>query len=321
MAEVTEGLYFSDVFKTELEQYMSREPVTVLAGSGTARTLVLGEVFGKITKGAAVVAADEGNTGNGAAGAVTLGTKAKVGAYSLECISIADPTAGAAVGAAVAGNTGNGTITAAPTVGAGAKVGVYRAVCIEPATDLGKFTVENPDGVTVGVATVGTEFVGGGLTFTIADGDTDFVSGDSFTITVASVPGNGGVFAVFDPDGYRLADLSVGVAYAGDHINFTLADGTTDFAVGDALTVTVAAGSGKVVALDLTAVNGAQDAAGIMAAGVTAAVGTDAPGVGVVRDASFAPSKLTWPAGITNGQKTAALAQLAALSLIAREEA
>src|SRR5512138_2169482 len=50
-------------------------------------------------------------------------------------------TKGAATGAALAGNTGNGTITGAPVVGAAAKPGVYRVVCIEPATDAGKFSV------------------------------------------------------------------------------------------------------------------------------------------------------------------------------------
>lgn len=97
-------------------------------------------------------------------------------------------TKGAATGAAVAGNTGDGTITASPTVGAGAKVGVYRLVCIEPATNLGKFEVEDPDGNVIGVATVGTQFTTH-LTFTIADGAQDFVSGDQFTITVAAGSG------------------------------------------------------------------------------------------------------------------------------------
>lgn len=97
-------------------------------------------------------------------------------------------TKGAATGAAVAGNTGNGTITAAPTVGQAAKPGVHRLVCIEPATDGGKFTVHDPDGVLVGVATVGVEFTTH-LTFTIADGSTDFAAGDTFTITVAAGSG------------------------------------------------------------------------------------------------------------------------------------
>lgn len=96
---------------------------------------------------------------------------------------------GTATPAAVAGNSGNGTL-ATVTVSGAAKAGVYRAVCIEPGTDAGKFSVEDPDGVTVGVATAGVAFTGGGLTFTIADGTTDFAAGDSFTITVASGSGS-----------------------------------------------------------------------------------------------------------------------------------
>ncbi len=94
-------------------------------------------------------------------------------------------TKGAATPAAVAGNTGDGTIGAV-TVGAAAKPGVYRLTCIEPATDAGKFAVEDPDGIEVGVATVAVAFSGGGLGFTIADGAADFVAGDAFTITVAA---------------------------------------------------------------------------------------------------------------------------------------
>ncbi len=97
-------------------------------------------------------------------------------------------TKGAATPAAVAGNTGDGTIGAV-TVGAAAKPGVYRLVCIEPATDAGKFSVEDPDGIEVGVATVAVAFSGGGLGFTIADGAADFVAGDAFTITVAAGSG------------------------------------------------------------------------------------------------------------------------------------
>ncbi len=96
-------------------------------------------------------------------------------------------TKGAATAAAVAGNTGDGTIGAV-TVGAAAKPGLYRLVCIEPAVNGGKFTVEDPDGILIGVATVGVEFTTQ-LTFTIADGATDFAAGDSFTITVAAGSG------------------------------------------------------------------------------------------------------------------------------------
>lgn len=95
---------------------------------------------------------------------------------------------GTAVGAAVAGNTGNGTITASPTVGAGARVGIYRLICVEPGTNVGTFEMEDPDGNILGRAVVAVEAVLGGLTFTIADGATDFVVGDMFTITVSGAP-------------------------------------------------------------------------------------------------------------------------------------
>lgn len=132
-------------------------------------------------------------------------------------------TKGAATGAAVAGNTGNGTITAAPTVGAAAKVGVYRLVCIEPATDLGKFTVQDPDGILIGVATVGTEFTTH-LTFTIADGSTDFASGDSFTITVAAGSGKWVQLALAGTDGSEdAAGVLVLDATAPDGIDVTAA--------------------------------------------------------------------------------------------------
>jgi hypothetical protein len=92
---------------------------------------------------------------------------------------------GAATPAAVAGNTGTGTIGAV-TVLAGSKPGVYRLTCIEPGTDAGKFLLTDPDGLEIGVATVAVAF-SNKLGFTIADA-TDFVAGDSFTITVAAKP-------------------------------------------------------------------------------------------------------------------------------------
>jgi hypothetical protein len=127
-------------------------------------------------------------------------------------------TLGAATAAAVAGNTGNGAFGSV-TVGATAKAGVYRLTCIEPASNAGKFQVEDPDGITVGVATVAVEFVGGGLTFTIADGATDFVSGDSFTVTVAS---GSGKLKVVDKDATDGSKKAVAILY--DDVDASAAD-------------------------------------------------------------------------------------------------
>lgn len=101
--------------------------------------------------------------------------------------------AGTAVAAAVAGNTGNGTCGAV-TVSAGAKAGVYTLTILEPGSNVGAFVVEDPDGIPIGNGDVATAFSAGGLAFTLADGATDFVAGDQFTITVTlSAGGDRGV--------------------------------------------------------------------------------------------------------------------------------
>lgn len=83
-----------------------------------------------------------------------------------------------------AGNGGDGTVTDAPAVAAGAKAGRYVITIVEPATNLGEFIVEDPDGINVGQGIVGTEFTIAGITATVADGATDFVAGDRLYIDV-----------------------------------------------------------------------------------------------------------------------------------------
>jgi hypothetical protein len=92
--------------------------------------------------------------------------------------------AATASSAALGTNTGNGTMGAI-TVTAGAKQGNYVLTIIEPGANVGTFTVVDPDGVQIGDGAVASAFSAGGLAFTLADGATDFVAGDSFTITVA----------------------------------------------------------------------------------------------------------------------------------------
>jgi hypothetical protein len=72
----------------------------------------------------------------------------------------------------------------AVTVSGTAKAGVYKLVILEPGTNLGDFSVEDPSGVIVGYGVVASAFSGGGLAFTLADGSTDFAGGDAFDITV-----------------------------------------------------------------------------------------------------------------------------------------
>lgn len=94
---------------------------------------------------------------------------------------------GEALAEASTGNTGDGTMSSV-TLGAGAKEGDYTLTCLEPAAGAGVFSIEDPEGVTIGTAEVGAAF-SGAVNFTISAGSADFVAGDLFTITVSAGSG------------------------------------------------------------------------------------------------------------------------------------
>jgi hypothetical protein len=71
-----------------------------------------------------------------------------------------------------------------------------------------------------------------------------------YTLKCITAASNAGTFAVYDPQGRRMADLTANVDYDNGHFKVRIADGSADFAVGDTFTVTVAAGSGKYRAYD-----------------------------------------------------------------------
>lgn len=139
----------------------------------------------------------------------------------------------------------------------------------------------------------------------------------AYTIKCIAAASDGGRFAVLDPLGRKIDDALVGVAYAGE-VGFTIADGSTDFAVGDTFILDVAAGSGQYKALDLSATDGTQTAVAVAMQHATTGSGETAQTVVVVRDAELKLDMLAWPSGITTDQKNAALAKLAEVGLIAR---
>lgn len=91
---------------------------------------------------------------------------------------------GTATSAATAGNTGDGAMGAITVTGP-ARRGRYKLLIVEPGSNVGQFALFDPDGVLVAKGTVASAFSAGGLAFTLADGATDFVSGDSFSIDVS----------------------------------------------------------------------------------------------------------------------------------------
>lgn len=126
------------------------------------------------------------------------------------------------------------------------------------------------------------------------------------------------VFSVLDPSGGRLGDATVGSAYANDHLAFTIVQGTAaDFVFGDNLTVSVAPGSGQYVQFDPDAADGSQIASAILFGDADAASAPVAAAV-TARLTTVTKAELTWPAGITDGEKAAALASLADRTIIAR---
>ena len=80
--------------------------------------------------------------------------------------------------------TGNGTMGAI-TVSKLAKTGVYTLRIVKAVANAGDFTVTDPTGVVIGAGSVAVACVAGPLSFTLADGATDFVVGDTIAITVA----------------------------------------------------------------------------------------------------------------------------------------
>lgn len=97
----------------------------------------------------------------------------------------AEVAAGTA-GDLVTGGSGAETISAyALAAGGPAKIGNYRATCII-AGATGQFAVTDPNGTLVGIATVGTTFAGGGITFLITDSGGDPEVGDYFVLPVAA---------------------------------------------------------------------------------------------------------------------------------------
>lgn len=173
-------------------------------------------------------------------------------------------TAGVTTGQAFSG-TGNGVLTFAnPAVSAKVKDGVYTAVCVTAAANGGTFRIEDPAGKFIGNAVVGSAF-NKEIKFTIADGSTDFVVGDSFELTIAA-DSDDFQFVAFNPADTGGAEIPAAIAIYGAT---TPADATARIAI-------------------------------------------------IRRDAEVKGPCIEWPAGITATQKADAIQALEDLGIIVR---
>lgn len=250
--------------------------------------------------------------------------------------------------------TGNGTMTNVRP-GPYCQTGDYVVACTAAATNGGTFSVTAPDGtalppltLTVGSGAA-TNYTSNHIDFTITDGSTNFGVGATFTIAVTAggtptvvgtgtgtlgsislgpnaqhgtyrlqctaTASNGGTFAVIAPDGTCLPDATVGTAFVSKHINFTIADGGTDYAVGDYFHIVVARGSNQVKTWTPSAVDGTHLVAGILYGDVDASSGA-ASGVAVVRDCDVNKSELAWNANVSEADKLVAYDQMKHLLIV-----
>lgn len=122
------------------------------------------------------------------------------------------------LGTAKAGNTGNGAIGTV-TADTGAEQGTYKLTIIEPAANGGTFRVERPDGTEDGTGAVGSAY-NGTINFTLADGATDFVAGDGFSVAVTYASSS--KYAPWDPAGTDGREDAAAILY--DRIDATSSD-------------------------------------------------------------------------------------------------
>ena len=287
---------------SEADGTLSREAVVIASGAGA---LASGSVLGRITKrqAAAPIPTIVG-TGTGLMSALTFGPDVQVGAYVITLLAT--------------------SATAA-------------------------FSVVAPDGTALPNGAVGTAYKTSHLSFLIANGGT-MTAADKFTVTTTAggtpvIVGTGSgaisgitlgknaqrgtyrmtllstaataAIQVVRPDGARIADGKIAVAYTSDDINFTVADGGT-MTVGDYYNVVVAGYTAPECNLwDPTGVTGINEAWGVLlAASDATSAAQDA--VAVVREAEIAIDKLAWKTTVAAAQKTEAYRQLAARNVIAR---
>lgn len=105
-------------------------------------------------------------------------------------------------------NTGNGTIDNLQTK-PGAKIGTWKFLCVSGGGP-GDFRLIEPDGNVSDEIGVGVAYDGPAFSFTLNNGSSQFVKGDSIDVVVSS-----GKWAQIEPDGANSLNMPVGVL-AGD---------------------------------------------------------------------------------------------------------
>jgi hypothetical protein len=169
---------------------------------------------------------------------------------------------------------------------------------------------------TFGAGTAQGSNTGNGVFGAVTMGTNAGARRGTYTINIVEPGANVGTFDVFGPDGLLIGHGAVATLFDSE-IQFTLADGGTDFVSGDSFTVLVSAGTYKYKEYNPANTDGSQRPIGVLYGNVDA-TSADKAGVIVARHAEVRSGDLTWFAGASAAQIAIAQDALAALGIILR---
>lgn len=138
-----------------------------------------------------------------------------------------------------------------------------------------------------------------------------------YRVVCIAIATNSGTFTVEDPLGREIGRVAVGATF-NNQIKFVIADGATDFAAGDAFTVTVGRESGADEQFSALPNDGSQVAAAIAVYPVTTDASNTAQIAILRRFAEVRLSDLTFASGISAANKAKAIEELRAIGIICR---
>lgn len=315
MTALTQSARPAEFLLSEAPGSLSREAVVVASGAGA---LVPGSVLGRVTKrlAAAPIPTVSGTSpGNGTMTNLAFGPDVQVGTYALACITAASN------GGIFSVTAPDGTALPNATVGTAYKTSHLSFLLNDSSQDFttaARFNVV----VTAGGTPAVEGGTGTGAMSAITLGKNAQLGG--YRVTLKAAVSHGGDFDVIAPDGSQVGGRflmgtgdGTAASFASDHINFTLTD-ATDFILGNYFNVIVAGYAAPQAKLwDPAAVDGTQQAWGLLMDACNAASAAQ-DAVVIVRQAEVSAAKLAWKATVTAAQKPEAYRQLAAAGVIVR---
>ncbi len=329
----TEKNRLSDSVKHEADGGRSREEVVILAGSGSDRVMEVGTLIGKRTKTTVIDLADAGNTGDGGLGSVSIGTKAMPGVYIARCVEAA---ANAGIFELI---SPDGYIIGRINVGVAFTSDHVNMTIADGAADFivgDKFTVTvSGDGKVVElkppVSAVGH--------IELADNP---AADDTITLngTVVTFKASGAVGSQINIGDDVLATLDNMLTFLSGSADAQIAKNTysndkyskieivnkTPGTGGNAYTLVKSGANLAVSAATLTggagsAVDGSQEAYGVIGDNVIAPDGADKNSFAIVRDAVLSTRGIIWATGVVQADKDKAIAELEDRGIIVRDAA